>query len=539
MSRVLNGWGVLLILLLCGCGDRTAPPVSTATINDRIERTPQQVALLDLGFEALVQRVALIRSAKNRIDVQTFIYADDTAGRFLLEEMATAADRGVRVRLLIDAMFCAVPPERLAWIRKQHPNFSIALYNPRPRDVVEARQELQDEVNQGINHRMHNKLLVVDSQTGITGGRNHEDAYFDIGQGLNYRDREVMIRGITARQMAACASSWWFHPLAVPVEDLITVSIATPAPAGDELAVRIAAVRAAIDRRLAETPAPDWRQAGAAAFWWDVPGRQQDADVASTIVGLRHVLGMAKKRIEIVSPYCVLTSGSLKNLEGLRGRGVEVDILTNSLASTDAWWAYGGYLRDRRRLIANGVALSETRPMPADHLQMWSQRPDVVTLRTGGREPFLSLHAKCMLLDSQLAIIGTFNLDPRSTTTNTEQVLMVRDSEVVQDLQRLMHLDIAPANAWRVGSRDLVCGWFHAPFVRLSECTGDWLSLDIYPVQPTACFDLKAGATPVPVDHPNFREVWDEIGPTPEADDATVRRATAVQTFGAAFTPLL
>ena len=539
MSRALGHWGAFLLLLLCGCADRTAPPVSTATIDDRIERVPQQVALLDLGFEALVQRIALIRSAKSRIDVQTFIYADDAAGRLLLEEMAAAADRGVRVRLLIDALFCALPPERLGWLRGKHPNLAISLYNPRPKDVIEARQDLQEEVNQGVNHRMHNKLLVIDGETGVTGGRNHEDAYFDIGQGLNYRDREVMIRGITARQMAACASSWWFHPLAVPVDDLIAVASAVPAPAGDDLAARIAAVRAAVDRRLAEAHGPDWRPAGAAAFWWDVPGRQRDADVASTIVGLRHVLGLAKERVEVVSPYCVMTSGSLANLERLRERGLAVDILTNSLASTDAWWAFGGYLRDRRRLVSLGVTLGETRPRPRDLAQSWSERPDVVALRDGGRAPFLSLHAKCALIDDQLAIIGTFNLDPRSTTTNTEQVLMIRDSDAVGELARLMHQDAEPANAWRVGHRDLAMGWFHAPFVRLSEWTGDWLSLDIYPVQPTACFDLKAGAIPVPVDSGDFRDSWEEVGPTPEADEAVVRRAAAVQTFGAAFTPLL
>jgi putative cardiolipin synthase len=295
--------------------------------------------------------------------------------------LAAAADRGVRVRLLIDAMFCALPPERLAWLRKQHPNLAIALYNPRPREVVEARHELQDEVDEGLNHRMHNKLLVVDRQTGITGGRNHEDAYFDIGQGLNYRDREVMIRGITARQMSACASAWWFHPLTVPVEELLSVSAAIPAPASDDLTSRITAARAAVDRRLAENAEPTWRTTNAAAFWWDVPGRQEDAEAASTAVGLRHVLGLAKERIEIASPYCVLTSASLGKLEALRERGIAVDILTNSLASTDAWWAFGGYLRDRRRLVSIGVTLSETRPQPKDLTHMWSQRPDVVALR--------------------------------------------------------------------------------------------------------------------------------------------------------------
>ncbi|HEX3135175.1 MAG TPA: phospholipase D-like domain-containing protein, partial [Planctomycetota bacterium] len=274
-------------------------------------------------------------------------------------------------------------------------------------------------------------------------------------------------------------------------------------------------------------------------FWWNVPSRHEDADVASTVSGLRYVLGQAKERLEIVSPYCVLTSASLENLEGLRERGLAVEVLTNSLASTDAWWAFGGYLRDRRRLVATGVTLSETRPRPRDQATMWSKRPDVVALRAEKREPFLSLHAKCMMLDRQLAIIGTFNLDPRSTHTNTEQVLMIRDSDAVQDLASLMQHDAAPANAWRVGYRDLTCGWFHAPFVRLSEWTGDWLSLDIYPVQPTACFDLKAGATPLPVGDPHFRDAWNEVGPTPEADDTTVRRATAVQTFGAVFTPLL
>lgn len=538
MSRAVTLAGVLLIALLCGCG-RDGPPVSTASVEDRIDRAPQQVALLDQGFEALVQRIALIRSATSRIDVQTFIYADDAAGRLLLAELAAAADRGVRVRLLIDAMFCALPPERLAWVRKQHPNLAIALYNPRPKEVVEARQELQDEVDEGMNHRMHNKLLVVDALTGITGGRNHEDAYFDIGQGLNYRDREVIIRGITARQMAGCASAWWYHPLSVPVDDLITVVAATPAAADDGLDARIAAVRAAVERRLAEGAQMTWRPAGAAAFWWDVPGRAEDADVASTVSGLRHVLALTRKRLEIVSPYCVLTGASLENLEALRARGLEVDVLTNSLASTDAWWAFGGYLRDRRRLVATGVTLSETRPRPDDRAVMWSERPDVVALRAGGRPPFLSLHAKCMMLDRTVAIIGTFNLDPRSTNTNTEQVLMIRDSEAVHDLAELMQLDAAPRNAWRVGYRDLTCGWFHAPLVRMSEWTGDWLSLDIYPVQPTTCFDLAPGQQPVPVGHQDFPRTWLDAGPTPEADDTTTRRATAIQSFGAFITPLL
>ena len=213
MTRML--WFLMVVVaLVSGCG-RSGPPVSTATVADRIDRAPQEAALLDLGFDALVQRVALIHSARTRIDVQTFIYADDAVGRFLLEEMAAAADRGVRVRLLIDAMFCAIPPERLAWWRQQHRGLAIAFYNPRPKDVVKARQDLQDEVTAGLNHRMHNKLLVVDGESGLTGGRNHEDAYFDLGQGLNYRDREVLIRGVTARQMAACASAWWFHPSSV------------------------------------------------------------------------------------------------------------------------------------------------------------------------------------------------------------------------------------------------------------------------------------------------------------------------------------
>jgi len=530
---------VLAVLVIGGCGRRDEPAVSTATIEDRVDHAVQQVVMLDHGFDALVQRIALIRSAQSRIDVHTFIYADDAAGRLLLRELAAAADRGVRVRLLIDSMFCALPPERLAWIRQHHQNFAIAVYNPRPKDVVEARQELQDEVNAGLNHRMHNKLLVVDGQTGITGGRNHEDAYFDIGQGLNYRDCEVMIRGITASQMSACAAAWWFHPLAVPVEELSAVKIAVPAPADGALDERIAAVRAAVERRLSEASELAWLSVEMAAFWWDVPGRQEDATSSSTVNGLRYVTDQAKEKIQIASPYCVLNSNSLENLESLRERGIAIEILTNSLASTDAWWAFGGYLRDRRRLVATGVELSESRPRPRDIAQMWSERPDVVALREGGREPFLSLHAKCLLLDTKLAIIGTFNFDPRSIHTNTEQVLMIKNSPVVDELAAMMRLDADPANAWRVGCRDLTMGWFHAPFVRMSEWTGDWLSLDIYPVQPTSCFDLKPSATPVKASDSTFYEMWNDVGPTPEADDGTARKAAAVQTFGAAFTPLL
>lgn len=534
---------VLLVfaLVLVGCGGRQEPAISTAMTEDRIDRAPAEAVLLDEGFDALVQRVALIRGAQRRIDVHTFIYADDAAGGFVLDELAAAADRGVRVRLLVDAMFCAIPPARLAELRKRHPGFAIAVYNPKPKAVIAARQELQDEVDMGLNHRMHNKLLVVDGHTGITGGRNYEDAYFDVGRGLNYRDRDVMIRGLTVRQMSSCAAAWWFHPLVVPVEDLIEVAGSTAMPASDPVLIRrIAGLRAAVDRRLAEKPEPQWRQVEVASFWWDVPGRIEQAASSATVYGLRQVLGVAERKVEIVSPYCVLTRASLDNLRSITARGVSFDILTNSLASTDAWWAFGGYLRDRRRLVAEGVALHETRPQPADAARMWSMRPDVAALREGGeRGPFISLHAKCALIDERIAVIGTFNLDPRSTHINTEQVLMIRDGDLVRDLARLMREDAAPQNAWRVGPRDLTCGWFHAPFVRLSEWTGDWLSLDLYPVQPTTCFDLVPGQQPVPVSDPAFPGAWRDVGPTPEADDTTTRRATAIQSFGAFITPLL
>lgn len=532
---------VMMALALAGCGSREEPAVSTAMTSDRIDRAPAEAVLLDEGFDALVQRIALIRAAQRRIDVHTFIYADDAAGGFVLEELASAADRGVRVRLLVDAMFCAIPPARLAEIRRRHPGFAIAVYNPKPKAVVAARRDLQDEVDLGLNHRMHNKLLVVDGHTGITGGRNYEDAYFDVGRGLNYRDRDVMIRGLTARQMSSCAAAWWFHPLVVPVEELSDVAAAPLAPTTDPaLVARIAGLRAAVDRRLAEKPEPHWRRIEVASFWWDVPGRIEQAASSATVYGLRQVLGLAEHKVEIVSPYCVLTRASLDNLRRIIARGVSFDILTNSLASTDAWWAFGGYLRDRRRLVAEGVTLSETRPHPADAARMWSMRPDVMALREGGeRKPFISLHAKCALIDERIAVIGTFNLDPRSTHINTEQVLMIRDGDVVRDLAQVMRADAAPQNAWRVGPRDLTLGWFHAPFVRLSEWTGDWLSLDIYPVQPTTCFDLAPGKIPVPVGDPAFGDHWLEVGPTPEADDTTTRRATAIQTFGAFITPLL
>lgn len=524
-----------LLVLLAGCSSQRAAQGSAS--EDLYANGPQQVALLDLGFDALAQRVALIRAAQQRIDVHTFIYADDATGRFLLDELGAAADRGVRVRVLVDAMFCAIPPERMALVRRTHPGLHLAVYNPRPKDVVETRRALQHEVHAGLNHRMHNKLLVIDGAAGITGGRNHEDTYFDVGQGLNYRDREVLIRGTAVRQMSACAASWWFHPLVVPVDELVAVTQATSAPVPDAADQRVGQLRDAVDRHLAAGAAPRWREVSRAGFCWDVPGRPERADATSTGAGLHHVLSQASSSIEIVSPYCVLNSASLDRLQDLRDRGLTIDILTNSLASTDAWWAYGAYLRDRRRLIANDVAVYETRPLPADLASMWSVAPEVVALRRGGREPFLSLHAKCVLADEKVAVIGTFNLDPRSKHINTEQVMILWDDAVAADLATLMRQDAAPSNAWRVGLRDL--GWFHAPFVRLSEWTGDWLSLDIYPVQPTTCYDLKPGCEPGPRAQTPAAAAWNDVGPTPEASKDIQKRASAIQTFGAVLTPLL
>lgn len=531
----------LLAALLAGCAGGRAPAASTTHDEDPLVREAQQAAILDLGFDALVQRIALIRSARSRIDVHTFIYADDAAGRLIMAELAAAADRGVRVRVLIDAMFCAIPPDRLARLRRLHPGLAIAVYNPKPSAVVAARQDLQDEVHAGLNHRMHNKLLVVDGVAGITGGRNHEDTYFDIGQGLNYRDREVLIRGTVVRRMASCAASWWFHPLAVPVDQLAAVAAAAadgPLPV-EALDQRVAQVRSAVDARIAAGVAPAWQEVPQVAFCWDVPGRPDAADASSTVAGLARVIAGTQEQLRIVSPYCVLNSRTIDRLQELRERGLAIAILTNSLASTDAWWAFGGYLRDRRRLVAAGVALGETRPRPAELPAMWCDATDVAALRQGGTEPFLSLHAKCVLADGAVAVVGTFNLDPRSQHINTEQVLILWGDAIAGDLATLIDRDSAPGNAWRVGERDLTMGWFHAPLIRLSEWTGDWLSLDIYPVQPTTCFEPVPGAPALPFGVAGSEASWRDAGPTPEASEEEADRAELVQSFGAVLTPLL
>lgn len=531
----------LFVALFAGCSSHRGPATSTTHDEDPFVHEAQQAALLDFGFDALVQRIALIRSARSRIDVQTFIYADDAAGRLIMSELAAAADRGVRVRVLIDAMFCAIPPDRLARLRRLHPGLAIAVYNPKPGDVVASRKDLQDEVHAGLNHRMHNKLLVVDGVTGITGGRNHEDTYFDIGQGLNYRDREVLIRGTAVRRMAACAAAWWFHPLVVPVDQLIAVSTAVadgPLPA-EALDQRVAQVRSAIDGRIAAGAAPIWREVPQVAFCWDVPGRPEAAGASSTVAGLDRVIAGTKHQLRIVSPYCVLNSRTLERLQDLRERGLSIGILTNSLASTDAWWAFGGYLRDRRRLVAAGVALGETRPHPFDLPAMWSDAADVAALRQGGKAPFLSLHAKCVLADGSVSVVGTFNLDPRSKNINTEQVLILWGEAIASDLGTLIERDSAPRNAWCVGQRDLGMGWFHAPFIRLSEWTGDWLSLDVYPVQPTTCFEPVPGAPELPFGAAGSEASWRDAGLAPEAGEEEADRAELMQTFGAVLTPLL
>ncbi len=527
---------LLLAFLACiGCAPSQDARISTTHEQDPFVGDPQQAIILDQGFDALLHRIRLIRAARTRIDVHTFIYADDAAGRLILAELADAADRGVRVRLLVDAMFNGLPAERLAWVRRRHPGLAVAVYNPRPSAVVAARRELQDEVDAGLSHRMHNKLLVVDGISGITGGRNHEDAYFDINPGLNYRDREVLVHGSVVWRMASCAAAWWFHPLVVPVDELAAVATATGAPAPDTTDGRVDRLRAVVDRHLAAAPPPAWQTVARAAFLWDVPGRPEEAATASTAHGLQRLVRGATRAVDIVSPYCVMNGATLDLVRDLRARGMSIRILTNSLASTDAWWAYGGYLRDRRRLVAAGVDLRETRPLPGDLVGMWSVDPEVAELRQGGaRPPFLSLHAKCLLADGEAAVIGTFNLDPRSKHINTEQVLMLWGPDIVAGLAGLMQRDAAPANAWRVGRRDISS--LHLPFVHLSEWTGDWLSLDLYPVQPTTCFTPRDGA---PSDPAFPGPDWVDAGPTPEASEDDADAAGWMKTFGAVITPLL
>ena len=592
---------------------------------------PRHYALiLDYGQDALVSRLDLFRAARTSIDLQTYIFDEDDAGRLVLEELLAAARRGVRVRVLMDQLSALKEVDTLAALAGAHRNLDVRVYNPM---LGRARISYPQYVLAAaccwrrLNQRMHSKMLVIDGRVAITGGRNYQDDYYDWSDTYNFRDRDVLVAGPEVDAMQANFQAFWDSRRSVPVQYLSDVggrvlrdgvpAMAPPAYARPE---RVAAVsREVEDGPLLEGLAGSALPVGDVAFLADLPDKHrrhgEEATGRSTH-GLRELIEGARREVLLQTPYLVLSKPAQQMFRELHDRPEAPDVLisTNSLAATDSFITYAlAYKYKRRYLRDFGFRMYEFKPFPEDAPIdvdatgavdiAWlpdgtpvidgevmegeslagagtagaseaaaaagptpanapaaraddARRPlerDFAALRFAGinvndRVPLaragvrIGLHAKSMVVDERIGVVGTHNFDPRGDHYNTESAVVIADAAFAQALARSIRRDMAPENAWVIARRDRlpVLSGLEYSLAKVSEHLPVF---DLWPTRYATSYDFRPGPEcpePLPPDNPRFRLCYEPVGDFPEVALGFKSLMTRIFTaFGAGLAPIL
>jgi cardiolipin synthase C len=430
--------------------DTAATPLGQAIAPDA-ERHPGLTGIEPIadGRVALGMRLALLRAATRSLDVQTFLWHADNSGTLLYEEVLRAAERGVRVRLLLDDVNMQGLDPIFALLDAQ-PNIQLRLYNPFTSRGSRGLGFLGDFHR--LNRRMHNKSLTVDNQVSIVGGRNIADEYFEAGEKLAFADIDVLVVGDAVRGISTEFDLYWNSGSAYPARLIIDRE---PAVSRADFAARARAIDQSPDTRVYAEAVLRAPQAQALLsrqlqFEWttarvvhDDPEKTLESDEESRLQLLPKLIeafGPPVKEFDLVSPYFVPGATGTQALSALARRGVRVRILTNSLAGTDEVSVHSGYARRRKDLLSAGVQLFEIKPSAAPILQRGEEI---------GKHSTAGLHAKTFAVDRRRVFVGSFNFDPRSAKLNTEMGVIIDSASLAGRLSTL--LDTAsPALAYRV-----------------------------------------------------------------------------------------
>ncbi|WP_024892028.1 phospholipase D family protein [Luteimonas huabeiensis] len=354
---------------------------SRAYVASAPEAPRHYALLLDYGQDALLARLDLIRSARETIDLQTYIFDEDDAGHLVLDELLAAARRGVRVRVLVDQLSALRSVDTLAALAAAHVNFELKVYNPvlgRARISYPMYVAAAACCWRQLNRRMHNKMLLVDGIVGVTGGRNYQDTYFDWDASYNFRDRDILVGGPVTRVMRSNFDAFWHAPLSVPVAQLSDVGrrlLREGAPAMPhepfEAPDRVAAVSRQADdplllkARLIDAAIP----VGAVEFIADTPDKHRPGSerVAPSTGRMRELIESAEREVLLQTPYLVLSQPAQHMFRALHDRpdGPQVTISTNSLAATDSFITYAMSFKYKRRYLRDfGFHIYEYKPFP-------------------------------------------------------------------------------------------------------------------------------------------------------------------------------
>ena len=458
---------IRLALLACSLWASAAYADPMAFIDEQIAAHPGQTGayVLDRGEDALRARAWLTDNARQSIEVQYFIWSTDKIGKLAAEALLRAAERGVKVRVIVDDILIDAPDKSLLAFAL-HPNIDIRIYNPQHKVGTPIPKRLLNVALdfRGVNQRMHDKTFIVDGKLAITGGRNMADEYFDYHQEYNFRDRDALLLGEAVKAMRANFENFWASGLSVPVESrfdglgLIKKRVRVDSAEVQQIykdlhdyAQSPKNYSPQVRALIAATPESFPRLArdvvwGQVDFLHDRPGKNDNrmrlGGSGQTTKALAKLAEGARERIVIQSPYVVLSDKALAVFKKLIARGVRVRISTNSLAATDNIQAFSGYRNQRDKLLKMGIEVFEYRPDPEVRYQLLSHSA------ANAKLPIFALHAKSMVVDGQRAFIGTYNLDPRSENLNTEVGVVIHDASVARKVEQAIETDMQPGNSW-------------------------------------------------------------------------------------------
>lgn len=399
------------------------------------------------GIDALGARLALIDRAERSIDAQYFLMKPDTAGSLFAAKLLEAADRGVRVRLLLDDIFTTVPDIAFR-VLNQHPNIELRLFNPVGRDGIYYANFLGNF--KLANRRMHNKSFTVDNQVSIVGGRNIADEYFELLTDAEFRDFDMLAIGPVAMDISGIFDRFWNHQLSVPMEAYKT----------GKKSPGLETARANIDRAVIDTNRQVYERSQSSAIIKDLLNDQSEyfpaqswvvtddpdklvnkvsSDHQILVKELAGVLAEAGSEIVVISPYFIPGKKGVEFWRSITSKGVRVVVLTNSLATNNHVPVHSGYARYRHDLLEAGVELYEIRVDAA-------QVPDGDDQQ--GYEA-VTLHTKALSIDQRYTFVGSLNLDPRSIDINTEMGVLIDNADLTSGLTQRF-FEKLPSMAYRV-----------------------------------------------------------------------------------------
>ncbi|MFD1260999.1 phospholipase D family protein [Entomomonas asaccharolytica] len=473
-------------------------PVDNTTTIDKalhplLDAHPNQtgLVLLDSNLDAFTLRAITAKEAGRSLDLQYYIWNNDLTGNLLSYELLRAADRGVRIRLLLDDM--NVSEDNVLATLEQHPNIEVRLYNP-----VYSRKstllKVSEMVYRGsrLNRRMHNKIWLADGRVSIVGGRNIGDEYFDAAKQTNFFDVDVLLLGDAVKDTQIIFDQFWNSIATVPLKELIKVkeealsSLRQYIKDVDEDVIKIKNVYI---ERLRESSTVEAIFNNERPIYWtddahvysDPPEKAYDLSKDKWIVNSLVPFWLdAKEQLILISPYFVPGEEGMKILKKLRSQDVGVGVVTNSLAATDVMVVHSGYAPYRIPLLEEGIKIYEFTPY---------QKVNKNLFGSSGA----SLHTKVFIVDHKTSFIGSFNFDPRSARLNTEMGVLFVHPALTKELIALYEYKVEKNNSyelfledgklrWLDGTADPERIWKHDPevgiFNRMILKVLSWLPIE-------------------------------------------------------------